>query len=99
MSNTDFESPDQYVDSSATLEIKSILCVPILSGDDILGAIYLDSSKPYGFRKEDQRTLNILVGPMAVAIEKDRLISDPNPGNHRTGKSKTNNIVKRIFQF
>ena len=41
--------------------------------DEFLGAIYIESIKPYGFRKKDNFLLNSLVGTMAVAIEKDRL--------------------------
>ena len=77
MSNTDFESPDDYIDKSDNLTIGSIMCVPIISGNEILGAIYIDSKESYGFRKGDQLLLNILAAPMATAIEKDFLDSAP----------------------
>ena len=70
MSNTAFESPDDYMDSEDSPEIGSVLCVPIVSGDEILGVIYIDSMESYGFRKEDQVLLNSIAGPMAVVIEK-----------------------------
>ena len=74
MSNTAFESPDDYADSMDTSRIESVMCVPIIIDKEILGAIYVDSIKgPYGFRKEDQLLLNSMTGPLAVAIEKDRV--------------------------
>jgi pSer/pThr/pTyr-binding forkhead associated (FHA) protein len=77
ISNIDLESPDYYSDSDDTsFKIGSVLCVPIISGENILGAIYIDSIDSYGFREEDQLLLDSLAGPMAVAIEKDWLISD-----------------------
>lgn len=73
ISNTEFELPQSYIEKGDTLEIKSAMCVPIISGDELLGAIYIESLKPYGFRKNDQFLLNSLIGPLAVAIEKNRL--------------------------
>lgn len=73
MSNTEFELPQSIIEKGDTIEIKSAMCVPIISGDELLGAIYIESITPYGFRKKDQFLLNSLVGSLAVAIEKYRL--------------------------
>ncbi len=73
MSNTDFELPQSYIEKGDTLEIKSAMGVPVISGTELLGVIYIESIKPYGFRKKDQFLLNSLVGSIAVAIEKNRL--------------------------
>jgi pSer/pThr/pTyr-binding forkhead associated (FHA) protein len=73
MSNTDFELPQSYIEKGDTLEIKSAMGVPIISNTELLGVIYIESIKPYGFRKKDQFLLNSLVGPIALAIEKNRL--------------------------
>jgi pSer/pThr/pTyr-binding forkhead associated (FHA) protein len=73
MSNTDFELPQSYIEKGDTLEIKSAMGVPIIGGSELLGVIYIESIKPYGFRKKDQFLLNSLVGPIALAIEKNRL--------------------------
>ncbi|MDY7036286.1 MAG: FHA domain-containing protein [Thermodesulfobacteriota bacterium] len=76
MSNTTYENPDNFADDKRTMQIGSILCVPIISNSEIRGAIYLDSiRKPYGFRKEDLMLLHSLSGPIAVAIEKVALSS------------------------
>jgi pSer/pThr/pTyr-binding forkhead associated (FHA) protein len=96
ISNTDFEPLEDYAETGEILEIKSVLCVPIVSSDEILGAIYIDSKKPYGFRKEDQLLLNSLVGPMAVAIEKDRLVHDSGSDQIIHLKKKLINFIQKI---
>lgn len=95
MSNIEFESPQSNVEKDDTLEIKSAMCLPILSGDEFLGAIYIESLKPYGFRKRDQFLLNSLVGSMAVAIEKYRLAGESLSDKHPVFKDKIINIFKK----
>ncbi len=95
MSNTDFELPQSYIEKGDTLEIKSAMCVPVISGSQLLGAIYIESIKPYGFRKKDQFLLNSLVGSLAVAIEKDRLSGKALSENSSPVKNKFFNIFKR----
>ncbi|MGD9161433.1 MAG: FHA domain-containing protein [Desulfobacteraceae bacterium] len=97
MSNTEYELPESYIEKGDTLEIKSVMCVPIISGEELLGAIYIESIKPYGFRKKDQFLLNSLVGPMAVAIEKYRLTGRtlPDKDNPILFRDKIINIFRR----
>lgn len=97
MSNTEFELPQSFLEKDDTLEIKSAMCVPIISGDELHGAIYIESIKPYGFRKKDQFLLNSLVGPLAVAIEKNRLAGKalPNKENPILFRDKIINIFRR----
>lgn len=71
MSNTTYENPDNLSDSMNTLQLGSIMCVPMISSSQMRGVIYVDSFRePYGFRKEDLMLLNTLSGPVAVAVEK-----------------------------
>jgi len=71
MSNTTYEEPGSLSDSMATLQLGSVMCVPMISNSQMRGVIYVDSFRtPYGFRKEDLLLLNTLSGPVAVAIEK-----------------------------
>jgi pSer/pThr/pTyr-binding forkhead associated (FHA) protein len=95
MSNTDFELPQSYIEKGDTLEIKSAMGVPIISVTDLLGAIYIESIKPYGFRKKDQFLLNSLVGPIAVAIEKNRLDGKIIPDKPLPFKEKLLNIFRK----
>ena len=97
ISNTEFDLPQSYIEKGDTIEIRSAMCVPIISGDEFLGAIYIESKKPYGFRKKDKLLLNSLVGSMAVAIEKDRLTSKAlqNKDNPILFRDKIFNIFRR----
>ncbi len=70
MSNTAYEDPEEFSETSDTLQIRSLLCVPLVSNGKTRGALYVDSIKrPYGFRKEDLLLLNSLATPLAIAIE------------------------------
>jgi len=73
MSNTKYEASKDISDSITDLKIKSVMCVPLISNEEVLGAIYVDARGVYGFRKDDLLLLNSLSGPIAVAIEKAML--------------------------
>lgn len=80
MSNTSYEGPEQLSETMHRLEIKSVLCVPMISRSQVMGAIYMDSVRaPYGFRKADLLLLNSLSGPIAVAVENAALASKLKP--------------------
>ena len=71
MSNTSFENIKTKKDHDQTLQIGSILCVPLISNAQMRGAIYADTiRKPYGFRKDDLLLLKGLSGAVALAVEK-----------------------------
>jgi 3',5'-cyclic-nucleotide phosphodiesterase len=58
-------------ESIQSMEIRSVMCVPLKSGTSVIGAIYVDSLKqPHGFRKEDLDLLVALSSPAALAIQK-----------------------------
>jgi sigma-B regulation protein RsbU (phosphoserine phosphatase) len=70
MSDTTYESTDDFSDNMGTLAIRSVLCVPMMSNSAMRGVIYVDSIHgPYGFRKEDMMLLNSLSGILALATE------------------------------
>jgi signal transduction histidine kinase/pSer/pThr/pTyr-binding forkhead associated (FHA) protein/ActR/RegA family two-component response regulator len=69
------EDTDSFSDSMQ--QIKSVICVPLISRSQIRGVIYVDSvKKPFGFREEDLTLLTALSGPAAVAIENALLYSN-----------------------
>ena len=76
MSNTKYEASKDLSDSITDLKIKSVMCVPLISNEEVLGAIYVDARGVYGFRKDDLLLLNSLSGPIAVAVEKAMLASE-----------------------
>ena len=77
VSDTDFEDEVDLSESMKLMEIKSVMCVPLVSRSQIRGVIYLDSiSKPFKFQKEDLSALTALSGPAAIAIENATLYSN-----------------------
>jgi pSer/pThr/pTyr-binding forkhead associated (FHA) protein len=70
MSNTFYESPAD-LSESLSLQIRCVICVPLLSNGLTLGALYVDSLRmPHGFRKEDLLLLKSLSGPIALLVER-----------------------------
>lgn len=76
VSNTTYEAQSEPLESMDTLQIRSVLCVPMIMNKKTRGAIYVDSRRgPYdSSRKEDLLLLNSLSGFIAAAIEKSDLI-------------------------
>ncbi len=77
VSNTTYEAQPEPLESMDTLQIRSVLCVPMIINKKTRGAIYVDSRRgPYdSSRKEDLLLLNSLSGFIAAAIEKSDLIT------------------------
>ena len=69
--DTGSEEEANLSDSILSMQIRSVMCVPLKSGSAVIGAIYVDSlSKPHGFRKEDLDLMVALSNPAALAIQK-----------------------------
>jgi hypothetical protein len=67
----------EFVDTLEVLKIESVLCVPLVSRSQVLGAIYVDSlTRPYGFRREDLALLMNLSLRIAPAIDDARFASE-----------------------
>jgi transcriptional regulator with GAF, ATPase, and Fis domain len=74
MSDTNFEKQVDFAASTLILQIKSVVCVPIISASETLGAIYMDSLQcAYGFRKDDMMLLNSVSGYLAAVIKNSRI--------------------------
>ena len=90
MSNTAFESPLDYKEST-TIRLGSIMCVPLISNLKTRGVIYVDSFQgAYAFRKDDLLMLNSLSGSVAAAVEKAAL-------SHLLGNGSGAKSKKRQF--
>ena len=77
VSNTTYEAQAESLGRMDTLQIRSVLCVPMIIRKKTRGAIYVDSRQgPYdSSRKEDLLLLNSLSGFIAAAIEKSDFVS------------------------
>jgi len=63
--------------SIVRMNIKSVMCVPLISKSKIMGVIYVDSGRiPYGFSEEDIALITSLSSPAAIAIENAMLHSN-----------------------
>jgi 3',5'-cyclic-nucleotide phosphodiesterase len=83
ISDADTEEGQDVPDTLKLLNIKSVLCVPLMNRSKLMGALYVDSlTKPYGFRGEDLHLLTAVGVPVAVAIESAQLYS----GRSEVGK-------------
>jgi pSer/pThr/pTyr-binding forkhead associated (FHA) protein len=70
MLDTMSEDEAMLSESMRAMQIRSVMCVPLVSKSEVIGAIYVDSiKKPHGFRKEDLDLLTALSSPAALAIE------------------------------
>jgi adenylate cyclase len=64
------EEQDDLIDTVKLSKIESVMCVPLISGSQIKGAIYVDSLKePFGFRREDLSLFTDLGRRAALAVE------------------------------
>lgn len=67
----------EFSDTLELLKIESVMCVPLTSRSEVLGAIYVDSlERPYGFRREDLALLMNLSQRIAPVIDQARFASD-----------------------
>jgi pSer/pThr/pTyr-binding forkhead associated (FHA) protein len=70
ISDADTEEQEDVPDTLKLLNIKSVMCVPLMNRSKLMGAIYVDSiTKPYGFRGEDLHLLSAVSSPVAMAID------------------------------
>jgi 3',5'-cyclic-nucleotide phosphodiesterase len=64
-------------DSIIAQALRSVMCVPLIAGDEVLGLIQVDSSSdPHAFREADLELLTGVCAETAVALKNFRLYSD-----------------------
>jgi len=77
MSDTSSEKEEDLSESIAVMEVKSIMCVPLISKSQIRGVIYAHCFDGLtGFGKDDLLLLAALSGPAAMAIENASIYSE-----------------------
>lgn len=65
--------PFEFDPRQDRLTARSALFVPMLAGDDVIGMVTAISSQPRALSMVNARTLNVLAGQAAVALENARL--------------------------
>jgi len=70
MSDTSLEQEGDLSQSMIRLQIKSLMCAPLISKSQVFGVIYVHSTRmPFGFTRSDLSLLTALTTPAALAIE------------------------------
>ncbi len=75
--STNLPEDVRFVDSKslAVLDVRSVICVPLLAVNrDVIGAIYLDTTAAFRFRREDLELLSAVAGQMELSYQRDRLL-------------------------
>ena len=63
--------------SSTNISLKSILCAPIITKNELLGVLYLDNHRVTGlFKEEDLKVLELISSQAGVSIENARLYNN-----------------------
>jgi transcriptional regulator with GAF, ATPase, and Fis domain len=62
----------RQVATLAELQVRSLLCVPLLVSDKVLGAIYLDSSNPALFHENHLQMMTAVAGIASLAFDNVR---------------------------
>lgn len=77
ISNAHTLQEDEFADTLKVLKIESVICLPLISGSQIMGVMYFDSLRRlYGFSREDILLFEELSQRIVVAIENARFASD-----------------------
>jgi nitrogen-specific signal transduction histidine kinase/CheY-like chemotaxis protein len=77
MSDTRDVKKAELSESMEEMNVRSVICVPLIYKEEVRGVIYVDSiGRPEGFRRDDLRLLTGLGNTAAVAIENARLYTD-----------------------
>ena len=56
--------------------VKAVAYLPLLSGDEVIGILYVDLLTPYRFAQNDRLALELFASQAAVAIENARLYAE-----------------------
>jgi GAF domain-containing protein len=81
MSDTHAEKDDALSGTLRILNVRSVMCVPLIAGSKPVGAIYVDSiTQPFGFRRDDLSLLTAMSSRLALALETTSIKSKKGKG-------------------
>jgi PAS domain S-box-containing protein len=77
MSDTSYANKSELSDSIEQMNVRSIMCVPLIYKGQTKGVVYVDTiGLPKGFRKNDLKVLTALSNTAAIAIENAHLYEE-----------------------
>ncbi|MDP2167999.1 MAG: HD domain-containing phosphohydrolase, partial [Thermodesulfovibrionales bacterium] len=65
-----------HIDKLTGYETKSVLCVPLIMGSAVIGALELVSGRGNAFSGEDEEIISYFAGQAAISIERARFYED-----------------------
>ncbi|MFC1580306.1 FHA domain-containing protein [Thermodesulfobacteriota bacterium] len=96
MSDTSLADDQDLSESIHQLQIKSIMCVPLICRGESRGVIYVHSVKqPHGFRKDDLYLITALSSPASLAIENALLYTQARDAENVINKAR-NDLEQRV---
>lgn len=78
---------DPYFVDSGT-DVRSLLVVPMILGETVIGTLSLDSAEVAAFTQDDERLLVMLANQAAIAIENARLYGEAKRANELAALNK-----------
>ncbi|MDX9703397.1 MAG: response regulator [Candidatus Auribacterota bacterium] len=67
---SDVTSDDRFVScQSSNNQIKSLLCMPLKSGEEVVGVLNLSHHNPAAFGKDEQHLLDLITNQIAIALK------------------------------
>ena len=87
-------------DSILALSIRSFMCAPLWNRDDVIGVLYVDSSRASRFGAADLDSFTALANAAAVAIEQSRLsaqLLEETRRRERLARYHSPSVVSRIL--
>ena len=82
----DTRADPHFVDSGT--DVRSLLVVPMILGETVIGTLSLDSAETAAFTQDDERLLVMLANQAAVAIENARLYGEAKRANELAALNK-----------
>jgi PAS domain S-box-containing protein len=69
----DVQSDPRFLHGEGAVSFRSLLAMPLLVGDKVVGVISVEDEKVGAFGREEERKVKLLAGYAAIAIENSRL--------------------------
>jgi two-component system NtrC family sensor kinase len=88
---SDTRTDPRFVDSGT--DVRSLLVVPMILGETVIGTLSLDSGETDAFTQDDERLLVMLANQAAIAIENARLYSEARRADELTALNRIATVM------
>lgn len=96
----DVQSDERFIlADSTTVEIRSLMCIPLSIGGRVIGVINLSNNTPDTFNADKERALIIIANSSAIALENTRLYAKLSQSRDLLAKENVNLKSELIRKF